>query len=236
MQYSKLQMPNFFPRQNLSMKLDMHINDTMVQHPSKFGGMSMKTGWVRNYVWRRNNGQKYGTADSSHAIFWFAPSPEFGYETWVWMSTILWSNIHPNFGGMSTKTGWVSNYVWKWRNNGQIMVQQIPRLWYCDSLPHQNLAMKLDMHVNNTIIQHPSKFSGMSMKTGWVRNNVWTWRNNGQKHSTSTAAPSSVILWFSPSPEFGLASTSKTPWSKIHPNLVAWAWKQVELEIMFESR
>jgi hypothetical protein len=49
---------------------------------------------------------------------------------------------------------------------GESMVLQIPHLLYCDSSHHQNAAMKLGMHVNYIMIQPPSKFCGMSMKTG----------------------------------------------------------------------
>ena len=44
-----LQIPHLLycdlsPHQNLSMKLDMHFNDTMNQYPSKFDSTSTKTG------------------------------------------------------------------------------------------------------------------------------------------------------------------------------------------------
>jgi len=53
--------------------------------------------------------------------------------------------------------------------SGELMVRsiilQLPHLSYCDSPPFQNLAMKLGICVEDTMIQHPSKFSGMRMKT-----------------------------------------------------------------------
>ena len=60
--------------------------------------------------------------------------------------------------------------------SGEIMVKSIvlklPHLGYYDSPPHQNLSMKLGMHVDNTMIQHPSKLGGMSIKIGRVGNYV----------------------------------------------------------------
>jgi hypothetical protein len=34
----------------------------------------------------------------------------------------------------------------------------------------------------------------MNTKRVWVRNDVWKWRNHGQKHSAE--APSPVVLWW----------------------------------------
>jgi hypothetical protein len=52
--------------------------------------------------------------------------------------------------------------------SGEIMVEsivlQLPHLLHCDSPPHQKLAMKLSIPIENIMIQCPSKFGGMSMK------------------------------------------------------------------------
>ena len=53
---------------------------------------------------------------------------------------------------------------------GKSMVLQIAPLSYCDLRPRLNLPMKLGMQVNNFMIQRPSKFDNMSMKTSRVRN------------------------------------------------------------------
>jgi hypothetical protein len=61
--------------------------------------------------------------------------------------------------------------------SGEIMVWSIVlqpnHLSHCDSSPCQNLCMKLGKYVEDTMIQHPSIFGGMSTKTSRVRNYVW---------------------------------------------------------------
>jgi len=53
--------------------------------------------------------------------------------------------------------------------SGEILVKyivlQLPHLSYCDSPPCQNFAMKFGNHVDSIMIQHPSKFGGMSTHT-----------------------------------------------------------------------
>ena len=61
--------------------------------------------------------------------------------------------------------------------SGEMMVKnivlQLPHMSYCDSPPFQNLAMKFVKCVDSIMIQHPSKFGGMSMNTSRVSiNNI----------------------------------------------------------------
>jgi hypothetical protein len=185
--------------------------------------MCMKIGWVRNCVRKKGNiGQKHSTAASSPVILWFAPLSEFGYEIWqtCWQHYfVAWARSEDELEIMC--------------DSGEIMVEnivlQLPHLLYCDSSPCQNLAMKFGKRVDSIMFQHPSKFGGMSTIRSRVRNYVWKWRNNGQKHST--AAPSPVVLWFPPLSEFGYEiCQTRALWFNIYPNLVAWAWTQSELE------
>ena len=45
-------------------------------------------------------------------------------------------------------------------------MNQARELSYCDSPPCQNVVMKFGKHVDSIMIQHTSKFCGMSMKIG----------------------------------------------------------------------
>ena len=140
----------------------------------------------------------------------------------------------PKFGGISTKQV-------KWEiimESEEIIVKsivlQLPHLLYCDLPPPQNLSMKLGMHVNNTMIQHYPNFV------------TWAWKQVELgiifeseeiiiKRTGSFLTCQTVIHLLARICQWNLACTLTTLWSNIHPNSVVWAWKQIELEIMFES-
>ena len=70
----------------------------------------------------------------------------------------------------------IEDVVWK----HMTLTLQHSHLLYCDSPPHQKLAMKLIpssefayetwYDAQQSLIQYPSKFGDVSMGTGWVRN------------------------------------------------------------------
>jgi hypothetical protein len=97
---------------NFSIKLGMHINDTMVKHSFIFGCMSMKTSWARNNFWKwRNHGQKDSTADS-HLSYCDSPPCQHLSMNFVMHANSTMVQYFSIFGGMSMKTDRGRNYFW----------------------------------------------------------------------------------------------------------------------------